>query len=84
MMPDGCKGGYGEKHIVVYLLNKTKTTSATPKNLGWQKPLAHSLVGPDSIFRIESGASLNIILCFQCFDLRGHGMLISINTPTSQ
>ena len=71
MMPDGCKGGYGEKHIVVYLLNKTKTTVLLPpqKNLGWQKPLAPSLAGPDSIFRI---------------DLRGHGMLISINTPMSQ
>ena len=66
-MPDGCKGGYGEKHIMVYLLNKTKTTSATPKKSGLAE--TPSLAGPDSIFRI---------------DLRGHGMLISINTPTSQ
>ena len=43
-----------------------------------------SLAWPDSIFRIESGASLNINPCFQCFELRGHGMLIFINTPTSQ
>ena len=33
-----------------------------------------SLTWPDLIFRIESGASLNINPCFQCFDLRGQRM----------
>ena len=70
--------------FVVGINSDIFTNRQTDANSNNETCILLSLVWPDSIFRIVSGASLNINLCFQCFDLHGHEMLISISTLTSQ